>query len=141
MATFPFTISVQTTPSIQVTGVNVSYNELLNSFGDYCYLFEKIFGEAPTFAQINQIISFIKFNVTGNKNKDVITPAVDPYQKQASLLLDLTDQKIIADGRLQMSFTLLANSWERFTFFTQRVYVAQGLDKFSPNNLTKADNV
>ncbi len=141
MATFPFVVSAASSPPIEVVGVNLSYEELLNSFGDYCYLFEKIFSETISYSQANQVISFLKYDVNGNKKTDVITPVIDPYQKQPAILIDLGDNSIIADGRLQMSFDLLPMSWDRFTFFTKRVFAAQGLDKFAPDNKAQVKNV
>lgn len=124
MPSYPFSTTIVSTPSIEVYGVNVSYEELLNSFGSYYYLIQKLFIETQTINQANQPISFTKYNVDGQKNTYVVSPTIDPYGKQAALLTDLEEYNLIADGRLVVQYNIFASTWLRFTFFTERGFLS-----------------
>ncbi len=134
MASFPVTITTNNTPPVQVYGVNVSYNEILQSLGAYCYLIEGIFMQTLSALQVNEYLQFIKFNSDGIKQTDVVNPALDLYAYQPAILLELQDREIIIDGKTSLNFNLLAGQWMRLTFITYRNYLAQGLDQFGPSN-------
>lgn len=141
MASYSFSISVQNTPPIQVYGVNITYEELLNSFGAYYYLIEKMFLQADQILQISQYLSFEKYKATGNLNKLVINPAIDPYSKQASILLLLEKNGIVIDSQLTMQTVILPLSFIRYTFFTQRGYTSKQLNQYYPPNKAQVKDV
>lgn len=134
MASFPFAITIQSTPDIEVYGVNITYEEILNSFANYYYLIQKLYLETRTISQANEPLSFEKYDSNGNKNTQIVSPAIDPYGKQSALVQDMEQYKIIADGRLTMAFNVLPLAWIRFTFFTCRGYTSQCLNDFHPSN-------
>lgn len=137
MASFPVTITVQNTPPIEAFGSNISYDELINSLGSYYYLLEKIFIETYTVSQANEPMSFSKFNVDGSKRFDVVSPNIDPYGRQTAVLTDVSEFNLVMDGQLDFSYIIFSMSWVRFTFFTKRGYVSEGLDKYSISNFKK----
>lgn len=136
MPSFPFSISVSATPALEVFGVNISYEEILNSFGSYFYLLEKMFIDVFTNSNIqaNQPLQFIRYNVNGSENTLVISPTVDPYGRQSALLQDLEKRNIIFDGQTILAVNILPSAFLRFTFFTKRNYLSNGLTGGRPKD-------
>ncbi len=137
MPSYGFTISTTTTPSIEVYGVNISYNEILNSLGSYFYLLEKLFLETNTVAQANEPISYVKYDSNGTQATVVVYPAIDPYGAQSALLEDIEQRKLTLDGRLTMEINLFASTWIRYTFFTKRGYLSNALPGEANKSLLK----
>lgn len=139
MPSYAFTITTTTTPSIEVYGVNVSYNEILNSLGSFFYLIQKLYLQTNTLAQANEPMSYIKYDSNGNKSTVVVYPAIDPYGKQEALVTDLEKEGLVIDGRLIMLINIFASSMIRYTFFTQRGYLSNALP--GPSNKSLVKNV
>lgn len=134
MPSVPFTVTVQATPSIQVTGVNISYEELLNSFGAYWYWIEQLYLETFTDSQANEPIVFDRYNSDGTKDVKVLVPAIDPFGKQAAIYIPVYEFNFIIDSRLIITPSILPNSQIRYTFYSRRGFLSQKLDAISPSN-------
>ena len=137
MPSYGFTITTTTTPSIEVYGTNVSYNEILNSLGSYFYLIQKLYFETHTIYQANEPILYTKYDVNGTKKILVVYPVIDPYGKQAALLSDLEQEGLVIDGRLVMQVNIFASTWIRYTFFTKRGYLGHALPDASNKSVVK----
>jgi hypothetical protein len=129
MASFPFSVSISSSPALEVSGVNISYEELLNSFGAYFYLLEKMFirAFANNDEQVNQPLQFTRYNLNGSENSLVFNPCLDPYGRQSALLQDFTGRNILLDGQTILAVDILAGASLRYTLFTKRNYLSNGL--------------
>lgn len=77
-----------------------SYEALQASFGSTIYQAFNFYYKTENINQLMQQLLFSKFDVTGQLSKEVITPAIDPYQLQNILNIDLESKKIIFDGSM-----------------------------------------
>lgn len=134
MPTYTVTITVVSTPPVQVFGVGVSYEALLNSFGSYWYLIKRIFIQSDNIDQINTPISFQKYDVTGMKRVIIDYPCLDPYQKQAAYLTELEQYDLVADSRLIVEMDILPMTKTIYTFYACMGNVSQPLNNFGRPN-------
>jgi hypothetical protein len=84
--------------------------------------------ESTTREQADQPITFDKYDVNGKKRTDVISPVLDLYGSQPANIVDLKNFCFVADGQLIVTPNLIPMSWVRYTFFTCRNYVSNGLN-------------
>lgn len=143
MASFPVTITVESTPPVEVFGTFIPYEDILNSLGSFYYLIERIFIEALIggVGQGNQPLQFNRYNANGLVGQVVISPAINPYGKQAVIMVDVSEYELVADSRLIMSFDILPLAAIRFTFYTKRGSIQEGLNAFDKQNYQRALNV
>lgn len=135
MPTYAPSITINATPPLSITGAGgVSYEEILNSLGDFNFMVEEIFLSAVTISQILQNLSFNKFDSTGTQDIQQIVPNVDPYQRISSIYIDTAGKKIILDGRSSMAFDVGAGEIMTMILYCRQKDVRQKLKKFSKEN-------
>jgi hypothetical protein len=127
MSVYSPVISVQSSAAVDVTVTGISYQELVNSLSQYNFLLRQIFLQALSFGQVMQPLSWMSYDSNGIKRYSPTIPAVDPYQYQPTILLDITPENVLLDGRSQLSFNLLASETVRFTVFAEKNYLSDYL--------------
>jgi len=93
--------------SIRTMDAPPSYNTLQSSLGYTLYKLFKLYIKTNNIGQLSQNLLFSKYDVTGLISKEVITIAIDPYQIQSALNLDLKRKNIILDGNWYYFLPLL----------------------------------
>lgn len=132
MATYAPAIVNNATAPLQVSGTGgVSYDQILNSLGDFNFLVEQIYLSASSMQQILQNIGFQKFDATGNLDGQQIVPSPDPYQKVPAIYLDTKGKKVILDGRSNMYLDILTAEIITLILFCDQTDVRQQLESFS----------
>jgi hypothetical protein len=122
------TIINNTTPALSVTvadsGVpSVTYNQIRNSLGTYVYNVEALYLYSTNINQINGVIQYQRFDATGNQNYSSIVTAIDPYQLESALDVDLTkyETMFIFNGNSSFAATILPNTYIQVKLYTKRI--------------------
>jgi len=141
MSSFTVTINTNVPPavSVQMSGT-VTYEQFKNSLGQFVYEVNKMYIYSPNQSQISQIYNYSKYDSDGNQNLQSVIPAVDPFQNQSSLFIDLGEKNIVIDGRDYVDTVLLPNSTLQMKFYVDKISSSDKLDKDSPSNFDKLEN-
>lgn len=108
---YPPIITSFVVPFLTITSQDAtSYNEIQQSLSNTMYLTKNLEITGASIDQILQPIIFETYDVNGDLSNFNLNPAVDPYQFQSALEIDLTEQNIIFDGKTKMNLQLLANN-------------------------------
>lgn len=135
MASYSPTITINSTPAIQVTMVGaITYQEFQNIVGTYVFGIDEIFLEALSTRQINQPITYNIYNPNGNSFQQPLTPKVDPYQYRASLRLPTKGEKFILNGFSSLGFIILTGETLSLFLYSQQVSVQDFLKTASSVN-------
>ncbi len=104
----PVQIVNHTLPAVSVTpSGGVTYQQFLNSLGQYDYRIRNIFLQSTSINQISLVFQFDIYDVNGTQGIKSIVPAVDPFQKQASLLVN---DSMLLNGNSNVATNILPNT-------------------------------
>ena len=123
--------TITTFPAPVVTIVSqdaTTYETIQQSLATTSYIATAVQLTATSNDQILQPINFQNYDVNGDLQNMVVTPAADPYQFQRSLEVDLSGKEIIFDGRTKMNVQVLGNSSANVDFDVSQVS-ASGADE------------
>jgi len=138
MALYTPVISFNNIPPISITCVGITYAQFLASLGTYVYGIEQMYIASTTISQIQQNIFYNIFDASGKANSRTIPVQLDSYQKQASTLIDTSQQGVDLNQNSTLSFNILPNSLMQLKLFTRIEKMSngfkQGTDAFSEFN-------
>lgn len=100
---------------------STSYQTIINSMGSFVYGVSEMYVKANANDQVLQPFVFNRYNVNGNLESFVDAPAIDPYQYQASIFLDLKGDNVVLDGRTNLNFTILPNESVSMILYTEQM--------------------
>ena len=89
---------------------NVTYGQFKNSLGDFNYNINKIYLNSTNLSQISGVFKFMKYDSDGNQNFQTVISALDPYQRQNSLIIETEKKGLIINGRDSASFNMQPNT-------------------------------
>lgn len=141
MPSFTVTINTNVPPavSVQMTG-NVTYGQFKNSLGQFVYEVNKMYIFSNNQSQISQIYNYSKYDSDGNQNLESVIPAIDPFQNQPSLNIELGEKNIVIDGRDYVDTVLLPNSTLQMKLYVNKLSSSDKLNKDSLSNFDKLEN-
>jgi hypothetical protein len=119
---------------------NVTYGQFKNSLGQFVYEVNKLYIFSPNQSQISQIYNYSKYDSDGNQNLQSVIPAVDPFQNQSSLFIELGERNIVIDGRDYVDTVLLPNSSLQMKLYVDKISSSDKLNKDSLSNFDKLEN-
>jgi hypothetical protein len=141
MPSFTVTINTNVPPAVSVTMTgNVTYGQFKNSLGQFVYEVNKLYIFSPNQSQISQIYNYSKYDSDGNQNLQSVIPAVDPFQNQSSLFIELGERNIVIDGRDYVDTVLLPNSSLQMKLYVDKISSSDKLNKDSLSNFDKLEN-
>lgn len=141
MASYSPTISVSTTPALQVTMAgDLTYGEFLNSLGQFVYLIDSYFLQCQSIRQIFQPIAYNIFDASGKQYDLAIISNPDPYQYTASIRENLQGRGIVLNGKSTISFDVLPGEFITIILCTRSVNNQEQLNQVHPNNFKQADD-
>jgi len=136
MSVYTPTITIASTPAIEITAAGLTYDELIASFGNYNYLIRCLFIQALSIDQTLQELTFQTYDSNGQMYIRTVSPPVSPYQYQPSLMMDVREQCIMINGRTSLSFNLLPLETLSLMIYAARDYVGEYLERFGiPNKM------
>lgn len=141
MPLVPYTsTSTVTVPAVAISAIGpASYSTIMLSLGtDLYFKVEDIYLYSTVNAQLLQPFQYEKYNVDGNISQTPLTPTVDPYQRQNSLVYS-PDFLAILDGRSQFNVTLLPLSDLTLLFYGEEIYLADQCIVDNFDNIIKAE--
>lgn len=119
------TITTNVEPPVEIKMIgDLTYAEFQMALGAYNYKASKLYVNSPSYDQVLQRLKFRKYDVSGNIEVFVITPAIDSYQFQSALNIDLENKGVIFDGQLTMDLLLNANETVIFIFDVKELSTA-----------------
>jgi hypothetical protein len=141
MPSFTVTINTNVPPAVSVTMTgNVTYGQFKNSLGQFVYEVNKMYIFSNNQSQISQIYNYSKYDSDGNQNLQSVIPAIDPFQNQPSLNIELGEKNIVIDGRDFVDTTLLPNSTLQMKLYVDKLSSSDKLNKESLSNFDKLEN-
>ena len=141
MPSFTVTINTNVPPAVSVTMTgNITYGQFKNSLGQFVYKVNKLYIFSPNQSQISQIYNYSKYDSDGNQNLQSVIPAVDPFQNQSSLFIELGERNIVIDGRDYVDTVLLPNSSLQMKLYVDKISSSDKLNKDSLSNFDKLEN-
>ena len=141
MPSFTVTINTNVPPAVSVNmSGTVTYAQFKNSLGQFVYEVNKMYIFSNTQSQITQIYNYSKYDSDGNQNLLSVIPAVDPFQAQSSLNIDLGEKNIVIDGRDYVDTVLLPNSTLQMKLYVDKLSSSDKLNKDSLSNFDKLEN-
>lgn len=141
MATVSPTITATTTPGLQITMAGgVTYEEFLNSLGQFVYYVERYQMSAQGYDQIQEKIAYNIYDSNGQLFDQAIISNVNPYQSTASLIRDLTGMDIILNGRSSVSLNIFPNEFIQLILCCNEVSGSEYLNRYHENNFRKVDD-
>ena len=141
MPSFTVTINTNVPPAVSVTmSGTVTYAQFKNSLGQFVYEVNKMYIFSNTQSQISQIYNYSKYDSDGNQNLQSVIPAVDPFQAQSSLNIDLGEKNIVIDGRDYVDTVLLPNSSLQMKLYVDKISSSDKLNKDSLSNFAKLES-
>src|SRR5271170_5149350 len=129
MAIYTPTIIVTSTPGIQVNMAGtVTYNQFLQSLGQFVYLIHGFILEAQSFQQLLQPISYDIIDADGSAYGVPIVMAPDPYQRQSVMDEETQQLGLVLNGESYVSFNLLAGAFLTLVLCTTEVGPNDGFE-------------
>lgn len=142
MASFTPVITINTTPSLQVTMAGaVTYQEFLNSLGQFVYWLEVYQMQCNSINQLQEELEYFIYNVDGTIFRQTIVPNVDPFQYAVSLRNNVKDMGIILNGQSSIAFTILPNETIQLILCTKQVSNQDALNFINKNNFKRVDDI
>ena len=126
MASYSPTITFNNVPPISITCVGITYPQFLASLGTFVYGIEQMYLASTTISQIQQNIFYNIFDASGKAKSRTIPVQIDSYQKQASLLIETSQQNVDLNQNSTLSFNLVANSIMQLKLFVDIKKVGDG---------------
>ncbi len=136
------TITYNATPAVSISSSTVSYDQIRQSLGDYCYFVDDIYFNSTLLNQLKQVYQFQIYDVNGNKKFESFTPSPDPYQYQKSIFYKSKDLEtpLILNGQSNFNFTLDPNVTLQVIFFCERIAKRDALDLINPSNFLELES-
>ncbi len=123
----PVFIAVQTveaTPAVTVTTSNPpSYEQIKSSLGPNVYKVDELYFSCPDVNQINSIINFDRYDSSGLKSVDNITPIIDPMQPRTTLFYSVAEKNVLINGQNSFVFELRPQAILTFKLFSKHTEV------------------
>jgi hypothetical protein len=126
-----YTPTITTFPAPVVTIVSqdaTSYETIQQSLTSTTYVAKTVEITASSNEQITQPVYFENYDVNGDIQNFNVSPAVDPYQYQTALEIDLAKRDVIFDGRTKMNIQVLGNSSANLDFTVAQVSASRSDD-------------
>lgn len=115
--TYSPTVTSFVEPVLEVQSLDsTDYETIQSSLSTTAYVAQKLYLNASNSTQLNQVVQFETYDSDGEIKVFSIKPDIDPFQKQTSFNIDLTDSPLIFDGKLKFDVELLPNSNQQFDF-------------------------
>jgi len=118
---------------------NTTYHQFKNSLGNFVYMINVLYLYTINQTQLASIISYSKYDSSGNQNLKSVIPTISPYQYQSSLYIDLTKKNILIDGRDYVRFNVLPNAIILLKVYVDRIAVSDPLDMIEMDNFKKLE--
>ena len=135
MSSFSVTITPNQPPAVSITmSGNTTYQQFKNSLGNFVYYVQRLFLFSNLLEQIQGKFLYSSYDVSGRQNVETIPSAIDPYQSQSSIYLQLGEREIVLNGQDFVRFQLLANATISLRIFVSRVVNQTPLNKNSETN-------
>jgi len=125
-------------PNTGITATGITYNQFLNSLGEYCYGVNFFYLSATSIQQVGVPVFYNVFESNGNSISTILPFAVDPYQSQPAIYYDTNDDEIVFTGLGSLRFPILPNQLVFFKFLATVTYIGMGLEDMSEG---RADNI
>lgn len=136
-ASISVVVSTNVTPAVVVSGSGTTtYQQFKNSLGNFVYYVKSIFLNSNNLQQIQGAFSYAKYDISGNQRNLSVASAIDPYQSQNSIYLDVSKRQFIIDGTNYVQFKLLAQSSLAIKIFATRVANQTPLNETGVDNFT-----
>ena len=135
MPSFSVTITSTPTPaiSVQLSG-NVTYEQFKNSLGQFVYNVRKAYLFSENQRQIQGVFNYNNYDANGNQFFTNVVSALDPYQNQPSLFLDLKDRSIAIDGQDAVKFNMQPNTQLSLKLYVDRITNQDTLNSLHADN-------
>lgn len=135
MPSFFVTITTTPTPAISVTlSGNVTYQEFKNSLGQFVYKAQKAYLFSTNQRQIQGVFNYSNYDANGNQFFTNVISAIDPYQDQPSIFLNLKDRKITIDGQDSVKFNMQPNTQLSVKLYVERITNQDALNSLHADN-------
>lgn len=119
-------ISSQVPPFVSIEMPNMTYEEFINSLGQFNFSVIKMKITASTMQQVISVMQYQHFDSNGVKFQDAIVPNVDPYQVIPSLYIETGKRTL--DSRSSFLMTLFPNENIQLILFTDEISISDLLD-------------
>lgn len=124
--------------AISITSMdNTTYEQILASLGSFVYQVTNIYLKTNSINSMDKPLTFEKYDASGNKSKEIVVIAIDPYQYQSSINIESLNKKIFFNGQLQLLIPIEANESCIFIF---DVYELSARNYLQPRLLFKNNN-
>lgn len=135
MPSFAVIVTTTLTPPIQVQlSGNVTYQQFKNSLGQFVYKVEKVYLFSENLRQIQGLFNYNSYDSNGNQVFTNVVSAIDPYQDQPAIILNIKDRGIVIDGQDAVQFNLQPNTQLTFKLYVDRRSNQDYLDELHANN-------
>ena len=135
MPSFSVTITQNQTPAVSITmSGNTTYQQFKNSLGNFVYYVQRLFLYSNILQQIQGKFLYSRYDVNGRQDVQTIPSAIDPYQSQNSIYLELENKEILLNGQEYVRFQLLPSSTISVKLFVNRVINQTPMNKVTENN-------
>ena len=140
MPSFSVNISQNVTPAISVTmSGNTTYQQFKNSLGNFVYYVKRVFLFSNILEQIQGKFTYSIYDASGRQNVETIPSAIDPYQSQNSIYLELQGKEIVLNGQDYIRFRLLPLSNLAIKLFATRISNQDPMNKIEVNNFKELE--
>lgn len=125
-------IANQIPPFVSIEMPGITYEQFINSLGQFNFAIEQMKITANTMNQVQAIMQYQHFDSNGQRIQDAIVPNVDPYQYIPSKLIDMN--KEVLDSRSSLLMTLFPNENIQLILFADEVSISALLDAMGISN-------
>jgi hypothetical protein len=136
-ASISVVVSTNVPPAVVVNVSNATtYQQFKQSLGNFVYYVKSLYLNSNNLEQIQGTFSYAKYDISGNQRNLSVASALDPYQSQNSIYLDVSKQELIIDGTNYVQFKLLAQSSLSIKLFASRIANQSPLNETGVDNFT-----
>lgn len=125
-------ISSQVPPFVSIEMPGITYEQFINSLGQFNFSVKKMKLTASTMAQVQAVMQYQHFDVNGEKLEDAIVPNVDPYQVIPSVYTELGGK--VLDSRTSILMTFFPNESIQLILFTDEISISDLLNSMHKSN-------
>ena len=141
MASYAPTITVLSTPGISASMPGtLTYQEFIQSLGQYAYWIKQYYLGAGSSQQLLQPMYYTHNDATGESTSEVMINALDPYQAESTIVMDMRDRSLILDGNSSISFTLMQGQQLLISMLVRQEALFGEINNISPSNYSRADD-
>jgi hypothetical protein len=139
-ASIAVVVSTNVPPAVVVSPTGtITYKQFKQSLGNFSYLVKSIYLSSNNLEQIQGAFAYAKYDISGNQRNLSVASAIDPYQSQNSIYLDVSKRNFVIDGTNFVQFQLLAQSSLGIKIFATRIANQSGLNQTSVDNFTSLE--